>query len=262
MVWQAWSVADDFWEPSIVIYRQPLMALPVALGLSCVFALLAWRMRAVSLTGACAGAAVSSIVLFSKPEAFLILLLVFLLTWAATRLGRSRKLQAGIAERSAGRGARQVLANLGVGAAACGILSSLLHLQPQWPYLSYLLVAFIAAMAEATADTVSSEVGQAVSPRAWLLVESRWVPAGTDGAITALGTLAGAAGAALIGFAAIGLRVLYLETAWRAVAAGFLGMIFDTLLGGTLERRGKLGNDAVNFLSTLFAALLAIWWCR
>jgi uncharacterized membrane protein len=36
------------------------------------------------------------------------------------------------------------------------------------------------------------------------------------------------------------------------------GLFVDSLLGATLERRGWLNNDAVNFLSTLAAALIAI----
>jgi uncharacterized membrane protein len=34
-------------------------------------------------------------------------------------------------------------------------------------------------------------------------------------------------------------------------------MIFDSLLGATLERRRVLGNNAVNFASTIVAAVLA-----
>jgi uncharacterized membrane protein len=36
------------------------------------------------------------------------------------------------------------------------------------------------------------------------------------------------------------------------------GLFVDSLLGATIERRGWLNNDAVNFLSTLAAALMAI----
>jgi uncharacterized membrane protein len=36
------------------------------------------------------------------------------------------------------------------------------------------------------------------------------------------------------------------------------GLLFDSLLGATLERRGWLNNDAVNFLSTGSAAGLAL----
>jgi uncharacterized membrane protein len=35
-------------------------------------------------------------------------------------------------------------------------------------------------------------------------------------------------------------------------------LLFDSVLGATLERRGWLNNDAVNFLSTLSAAAFAL----
>ena len=50
--------------------------------------------------------------------------------------------------------------------------------------------------------------------------------------------------------------------AWRwapiIALAGVLGMFFDSVLGATFENRGKMGNDAVNFVSTVFAADLAL----
>jgi uncharacterized membrane protein len=42
------------------------------------------------------------------------------------------------------------------------------------------------------------------------------------------------------------------------LAAAFLGTIFDSLLGATLERPGRLGNNAVNFTSSAFAGALTI----
>jgi uncharacterized membrane protein len=36
-----------------------------------------------------------------------------------------------------------------------------------------------------------------------------------------------------------------------------VGLFFDSLLGATAERRGWIGNDLVNFASTLVAALIA-----
>jgi len=41
--------------------------------------------------------------------------------------------------------------------------------------------------------------------------------------------------------------------AWGAAVAGLFA---DTLLGATLERRGSLNNDSVNFISTSLAALI------
>ena len=40
--------------------------------------------------------------------------------------------------------------------------------------------------------------------------------------------------------------------------AGIAGMFFDSVLGATWENSGKMGNDSVNFVSTVFAAELAL----
>jgi uncharacterized membrane protein len=41
------------------------------------------------------------------------------------------------------------------------------------------------------------------------------------------------------------------------VAAAFMGMLVDSALGATLQRRGWIGNEAVNLVATLGAAALA-----
>jgi uncharacterized membrane protein len=50
------------------------------------------------------------------------------------------------------------------------------------------------------------------------------------------------------------LRIFVFVQLFLAAAAG---LFFDSLLGATVERKGWLGNDLVNFTSTAFAALLA-----
>ncbi len=59
----------------------------------------------------------------------------------------------------------------------------------------------------------------------------------------------------LVAVSTLGLRL------GDAVAAGLGavgGLFVDSLLGATVERRGWLNNDAVNFLSTLAASLIAL----
>jgi uncharacterized membrane protein len=44
------------------------------------------------------------------------------------------------------------------------------------------------------------------------------------------------------------------------LGAACAGLLFDSVLGATIEERGWLGNDLVNFSSTLFAAGLPYVW--
>jgi uncharacterized membrane protein len=41
------------------------------------------------------------------------------------------------------------------------------------------------------------------------------------------------------------------------IVAAFLGTVLESVAGATLERRGLLDNQAINFLNTLVGALLA-----
>ncbi|WP_353062800.1 DUF92 domain-containing protein [Tunturibacter psychrotolerans] len=172
------------------------------------------------------------------------LIALFVLTFAATRYGRKKKEARGLAEARSGRRASQVVANLGV-AALCASVG--------W------YGGCLAALAEATADTVSSEVGQALGGPTWLITKFRRVPAGRDGGVSVGGTLAGMLGAGLVAMA--GLSGL---ARWRDGVVVFVcacaGLAFDSLLGASVEERGWLGNDLVNFCSTLFAAGVAWLW--
>jgi uncharacterized membrane protein len=88
-----------------------------------------------------------------------------------------------------------------------------------------------------------------------LITTGRVVAAGTDGGVSVAGTACGAIAAAVV----VGVGPLaHLPGAAMAVfAAACAGLVFDSVLGATVERRGWLGNDLVNFSSTVFAAGVA-----
>lgn len=217
-----------------------------ALAITAVFALLAWLAGGVNFSGTLAGSAVAFIMAVRDLRMFFALLVVFAVTLVATRIGYARKQQLRAAEPPGGRTAAQAMANLGIAALAVAIGGA------GWPVLA------LAALAEAAADTGSSEIGMAFSGKTVLITNLRPVPAGTDGGMSLFGTLAALLGAAAIAFTAAVSGLVSPRAAVIIIIAGFLGTLVDSLLGALLERRGRLNNDLVNLFST--AVSVAIAW--
>ena len=144
-----------------------------------------------------------------------------------------------------------------------------------------------ASLASAAADTWATSLGGLSSKPPRLLWSGRRVPPGTSGGVSGLGNLGALSGAALVagtGALVAGNASLFVP----GMLIGFVGMLFDSLLGGTLQarfwcpqcetpsewRRHRCGsrtvwksgsswmnNDVVNLLSTAMAGglALAVW---
>jgi len=242
-----------------------------ALGLSLLLGIVVLWLRAATPAAAFTGAVITASLMFSTSifpyqpwrTALLPVLAVSVLAYVATRLGRAKKELLGTAEKRHGRSAAQVAANLGVAALVSdGFVQSWLsdtHWFTRAGIVPMPLFAVgLAALAEAAADTVSSEIGQVLGGRPRMITTLRVVDPGIDGAISVAGTLAGVAAAAIVALAGtLALSGGY-GMFWVSGAGAIFGLLFDSLLGATLERRGWLNNDAVNFLSTAGAAGFAV----
>jgi len=205
------------------------------------------------------GGAVSAVVIGTAITAglgasgLLLMIVFFVLGSAATRLGHARKVARGIAQAKGGaRGWRNAWANGGVPA----VLAVLAAMTPA-ELATLFTLGYAAAVATAAADTCSSEIGKAYGSHTVLITTLRPVAPGTEGAVSLEGTLAGAAAAVLV--AVMGpVGRLY---AWPLVPivalAGFLGSLAESVLGTVAERRGWMGNDALNVLNTAFGAGIA-----
>jgi uncharacterized protein (TIGR00297 family) len=230
------------------VLENPYVAMLVAVA----FAMAGWATRGVSPSGARAGAIVAFIFYAAGGwRLFVVLLAVFLITALATRAGREQKRALGVAEAPRGRSAVQVTANLVVPTALLVFFFSGPQRSWTWFYMA------IAALAEVAADTVASEIGQPFGGQPRSIVTLRPVTVGANGGVTLLGTAAGTAAALTTSaLLVISFRVFpFPVPVWQMTLAAVLGMLFDSLLGATLERRGVLNNDAVNLFGTAFAAL-------
>jgi uncharacterized protein (TIGR00297 family) len=279
LVWQSKSVlliVLPFVGAGVVLETHwwATQAAPVAIwtvSLSLLLALVVMKLRAATPGAAATGAAITVSLMFStvtfpyRPwqTALVPVLAVAVLAYSSTRLGRAKKERLGTAEKRQGRTAAQVAANLGVAALVSSEVVQSSLLDSGWFTRATLapmplFAVGLAALAEAAADTVSSEVGQVLGGRPRMITTLRTVEPGTDGAVSIIGTLAGIIAAGIV--AAAGTLALRgdLTMFWISCAGAVFGLFFDSLLGATLERRGWLNNDAVNFMSTASAAAFAL----
>jgi uncharacterized protein (TIGR00297 family) len=119
-------------------------------------------------------------------------------------------------------------------------------------------LALMAAFAEATGDTISSEIGQYISSRAYLITTFKPVPAGENGGVSVGGSVAGVLASALVVALGYGMGLCGKGGATIALTAAVAGNLLDSVLGATIERRGLVTNGIVNFAGSSFAGALAL----
>jgi len=170
----------------------------------------------------------------------------------ATSWKMHTKQQAGFAEQRYGqRTAAQVIANGSIAA----ILSLLSFLSAHQQPLLLLMVA--CSLSSATADTLSSELGNVYGKKFYNIVNFKKDVRGLNGAVSFEGTMIGITGSILIALIYTVPAGFTIDFLW-IVIAGTIGNLTDSVLGATLERKHILNNDAVNFLNTLTAALAGL----
>ncbi|RCH56380.1 DUF92 domain-containing protein [Mucilaginibacter hurinus] len=176
----------------------------------------------------------------------------FMMGSAATMWQKSLKEDMKLVERAdATRRTSQVLANAGV-AALMGVLAYAL---PAHASVFQLMMA--GALASATSDTLSSELGMVYGSGAYNILTFKRDKKGMDGVVSVEGTLIGAWGGAIIAtIYVIGFGNNYALV--TIIVAATVGNLADSVLGATLERKGIIGNNIVNFLSTGAASLIVL----
>ena len=242
----------------------------------------AWLLGWLTLGGAVAATLVGAAILEFGGLPWAAALLAFFVSGTVlTAVGRREKMQP--AHRGRGRTAAQVIGTAGVaalvsvlwGSGVPGVIPTSTH--------ALLPAAFLGALAASAADTWATELGMLSRHPPRLITSGAHVPAGTSGAVSLVGCLAGVAGAVLI--AAIGAqgKTRVFTAAW---IAGVIAMFVDSLLGATVQASFRrpdgtvveepgggaipvrgiawMTNPVVNLLATLVGALvaaaLAYWW--
>ncbi len=231
------------------------MRLLFAVLVNAALAGVAYAARTVDLSGVVAGFLVGFLIYaFYDWQGYLLLLDFFVIGSACTKLGYRKKAAARLAQEKGGRrGARHALANAGV-ATACAMLAGVAGVTD---YRVLFGLAFAGAFATAAADTASSEIGQLLGRRTFLLTTFRPVPRGTEGAVSLEGTLAGVLASLIVAALGASLGLYPWLGVLAVVIAAFVGTTFESIVGAALEKRQLLDNEALNFLNTLVGALVA-----
>jgi uncharacterized protein (TIGR00297 family) len=230
-------------------YPEHAHSIPVALCLNISFGFLAYYLKTVSKSGLIGGIIIGAIIYICLGfGGFLILFTFFALGSWSSRHKHTWKASHGVAQEDKGRRrSKHAIAKGGVGLAMA--VMALLTTTPE-----IFTVAFAAAFATATFDTVSSELGQIYGKRPILITTMKSVPVGTDGAISIEGTILGILSASVIAAEAYFLHLIDLRAIIIVIVASFIGTTVESILGATIERRKWASNEVVNFLNVATGA--------
>ncbi len=130
-----------------------------------------------------------------------------------------------------------------------------------WAGYPVYFLGLMGAMACALADTSATELGQVYGKTPRLIKNLKRVPVGTAGAVSDEGFIF-----ALIGSGLICLPLLL----WGYPAGiflicligGFIGAVFDSVLGCTVERKGDINaTHAINYVTTFFSGIIVVYSC-
>ena len=209
-------------------------ALPWALAINAFTGWLGYRARTVSKSGYAGGVLVGTIIYIGAGGgAWVLLFVTFLIASITSRLGLKRKEHLGIAEERGGRrGAGNAIANCGV--AAIGAIAA-----ATTPFAPAALTALVAALVAGGSDTVASEIGKAWGRSTFLVTTLRRVKAGTPGAMSLEGTVAGLLTAVALALAGAALGLIPASTIVIVVVGATAGV-------SGRERSARRSKDRVS----------------
>lgn len=205
---------------------------------------------------------------------FVLLLSFLVFSVAVDKVKRRRKKEDTITKKGDCRDGVQVIAN--------GLIPMMMALMYSGTGNPAFIVGYIAALAEATADTAASGIG-VYAKSTFDLFRMKKTVSGLSGGMSVVGTVASLFGATVIATVAYAFDVINFELFVMVSLCAFLGAIFDSFLGSLLQIKYKCSvcgalterevhcnkktekysgfeffdNDIVNLFSGLFSAILA-----
>lgn len=245
----------------------------------------AYRKQSLSLSGMLA-AIVMGTIYFGAGNAFWfgILLVFFISSSFLSRLHHDNKADLELTYAKTGRrDAGQVFANGGLGMIL--VLLNAIYPLELWGFL------FIGVMATVTSDTWATEIGTLSKKPPRSVLTGKVLQAGESGGVSTLGTLAAAAGGALIGASSWLLRMIsgmpeysFILLTSVGLIGGLVGAFADSILGATVQRMNRctvcgrevesaqhcgtevvykrglqwMSNDAVNAISSIVGGVVAL----
>ena len=213
-----------------------------------------WISGKTNLSGSIAGGIIAFTIYIEVGLPVLVYFLAFFLVGSlASKWQYQKKLSLDLAQENKGR-RTAVHAFCNAGAALLFAQLTLLGYSNSIVHFSIACV-----FAAATSDTLSSELGNVLGSRHINILTLKPYQRGSDGAISMEGTLAGLAGSLLIAL----LYFLFTGGWFQGLLVLLIGLManfFDSVLGVSLQRKGKINNNMVNLLATLFAGLLGYFF--
>ncbi len=237
--------------------------------------LVAWRMRALTASGAVAAFVVGGCIFcFGGIEAAVILITFFVSGSLLSKLNPQTN-------QTSGRDWKQVLSN-GLAPVIGVLLTTFLPIIREQATMF-----FLASLATATADTWATEIGTRYGKPVFNIFSFRPMQKGLSGGVSVVGLLASILGAMFIAALPLlpfwqGQKMcgLVLVNIFPVVAiAGVIGALIDSILGATLQAKyekdgiyieenllgsvrvsgfGMVDNNMVNLISTLWGGLVGV----
>ena len=254
--------------PAINLYLAPIMLTPLVI-------ILVIQKKALTAKGLVAALILDLIISLTLANFGFVLLLVFLFaSIAIDKVKKLAKKEDTVTKRGDCRDEIQVIAN--------GLIPMMLAVVYSCTFNPVFIVAYVAVLAEAFADTAASGFG-VFSKRTFDLFKMRKCELGLSGGMSFVGTFASLVAAILFSLLVIPFGIKSFTVIVVAALSAFLGVVFDSFLGSVLQVKYKCNvcdslterevhcntptkkasgyrffdNDVVNISSALFTAIIA-----